>query len=149
MVLRCFSNPFVNCNQAAKAGTPLAAIETWLNSRIYSFDEEHIMRKEFVLAVALALGSTFAVAGGETSPQAFWDKHSKEGIMSKEDALKYKGADGKSVDVSKADANGDGKLSAAEWTKYHQESGAAGRAGDATKDAPKPAAPAAGAPAPK
>lgn len=103
------------------------------------------MRKEVLLAVALALGSTFAFAGGETSPQAFWDKYSKEGIMSKEDALKYKGPDGKSVDVSKADANGDGKLSAAEWTKYHQESGAAGRAGDA----PKPAAPAAGAPAPK
>jgi len=66
------------------------------------------MKKELVLAVALALGSTFAVAADEPC----------------------KGPDGKPVDVSKFDTDKDGTLSAAECAKATEGPGAAGRTGE-------------------
>lgn len=69
------------------------------------------MKKELVLAVALALGSTFAVAADEPC----------------------KGPDGKLVELSKADTDKDGKISAAECTK------ATGAAGPKVEGAPPPA----------
>jgi hypothetical protein len=68
------------------------------------------MKKELVLAVALALGSTVALAAGEASP--------------------CKGPDGKPVDVSKFDTDKDGTLSAAECAKATEGPGAAGRTGE-------------------
>jgi hypothetical protein len=110
------------------------------------------MRKEIALAVALALGSTLAIAGGDkagttsgttdspsattggasdkaNTPQAFWDKHAKEGSLSKDDAMKFRSADGKPVDFPKLDANSDNKVTQSEWNAYHATAGAAGRTG--------------------
>jgi hypothetical protein len=91
---------------------------------IIQLHEEIQMRKEIVLAVALALGSTFAVAADEPC----------------------KGPDGKPVELSKADTDKDGKISAAECAKATGAPGAAGREGGAAGDKPgaagdKPAAP--------
>jgi hypothetical protein len=72
------------------------------------------MRKEIALAVALALGSTFAVAADEP-------------------CLK----DGKPVELSKADTDKDGKISKAECDAA-TKAGAPGRAAEPT-GAPAPA----------
>jgi hypothetical protein len=123
------------------------------------------MRKEIALAVALALGSTLAIAAGDkatsettgspsattggasdkssldkvrepgagagqaNTPEAFWDKHAKQGTLSKDDAMKFRSADGKPIDFQKLDANNDNKISQSEWNAYHSTTGAAGRTG--------------------
>jgi hypothetical protein len=73
------------------------------------------MRKEIVLAVALALGSTFAVAADEPC----------------------KGPDGKPVALSTADTDKDGKISKSECDAA-TKAGAPGRAAEPT-GAPPPA----------
>jgi hypothetical protein len=60
------------------------------------------------------------------SPTSFGPKNAKDGFLSKEDALKFKGADGKSVDMQKLDVDNDGKISQREWAAYHESAGAAG-----------------------
>ena len=81
------------------------------------------MKKELVLAVALALGSTLAVAAGD---KECWDKNAKDGSLSKEAAALCN-----VKDFDKADANKDGKLSNAEYTQATAGGGAAGPKGDA------------------
>ena len=138
--------------------------------------------KKIAVAVALALGTTMAIAAddaGKTTPKAtgdkpvtssptpqqgqpagssvgdatagaFWTEHARGGYMTKEQAMKYKGKDGKTVDFKKMDTDSDNRVSQAEWQSYHQafaqkEGGPeeaagsrAGAAGPAGADAPKP-----------
>jgi hypothetical protein len=128
------------------------------------------MKRQIALAVALALGSTLAMAAGDKdkagtstgssatgagtsagsppetvgtpvgtggaasgmTPEAFWSKHAKEGSLSREDAMKYKTPEGKSVEFDRLDTNKDGKVSQSEWNAYHGATGAAGRTGGDT-----------------
>jgi hypothetical protein len=46
--------------------------------------------------------------------------------------MKYKSAEGQSVDFQKLDTNKDGKVSQSEWNSYHAMTGAAGRTGGDT-----------------
>ena len=103
---------------------------------------------KLALAIAIACGSTLAVAVdkssegtmGDTTGKAtakgagdtylaeeFWEKSAKRGYLSKVRAARFKGADGKGVDMQKLDADGDGRISAREWTTYHQTAGASGK----------------------
>lgn len=120
--------------------------------------------KKIAVAIALALGTTLAFAEGDkaqpsatgdkattTSPTpqqgqpsgssagdsnagAFWTENARGGYMTKEQAMGYKGADGKPMNFKKLDADSDGKVSQAEWTNYH-----GGSAGAAGPTAPEPA----------
>lgn len=72
-----------------------------------------------------AEGST----GATLTPQAFWDKHSKDGNLAREDAMKFRSPDGRPLDVQALDGNKDGKISQSEWNSYHSSTGAAGRTG--------------------
>ena len=122
------------------------------------------MKKLAIMAV-IALGSGLASAAddaksggaGTTTPSSntaigkpadkgaadvylaseYWTKHAKDGYMSKDVALQFKGADGKSVDWGRLDADNDGKVSEREWKQYHQTAGAAGlgASGDASTKA--------------
>ena len=65
-------------------------------------------------------------AGDTYLANEFWAKNAKDGFLSKEDALKFKGADGKSVDMQKLDVDNDGRISQREWAAYHESAGAAG-----------------------
>jgi hypothetical protein len=67
--------------------------------------------------------------GATLTPQAFWDKHSKDGNLAREDAMKFRSPDGRPLDLQRLDANNDGKVSQTEWTSYHSSTGAAGRTG--------------------
>jgi hypothetical protein len=106
--------------------------EDWrgVKPQIIQLHEEIQMRKEIVLAVALALGSTFAVAADEPC----------------------KGADGKAVSedvIKKFDKDGKPGLSATECLEATKAPG--GAAGPKGEDKPgaagdKPPAPPAGAP---
>jgi hypothetical protein len=76
-------------------------------------------------------GQPSARSGGDTKAGAFWTENARGGYMTKEQAMGYKGADGKPVDFKKLDKDGDGRVSQAEWTNYHgafpqREGGAAG-----------------------
>jgi hypothetical protein len=136
--------------------------------------------KRIALALALAFGTTVAIAAEEarketpqatgdkpvtTSPTpqqgqpagssvgdpnagAFWTEHARGGYMSKDQAMKYKGPGGKTVDFKKLDTDADSRVSQSEWENYHkafaQKEGGpkeAGAAGPAGADAPKPDAP--------
>jgi len=104
--------------------------------------------KKIAAAIALALGTTLAFAGDDakkaqpsatgdkattTSPTpqrgqppgssddtagAFWTEHSRGGYMTKEQAMKYKGKDGKPMDFKKLDADSDGRVSQTEWQSH-------------------------------
>lgn len=85
-----------------------------------------------------SMGKPTAQGAGDTMmAKDYWKKHSKEGSMTKEDALQFKGADGKKVSMDKLDTNQDGKVSEQEWTSYNDTAGAvgtgnSGKAGDTT-----------------
>lgn len=64
---------------------------------------------------------------GDDTAGAFWTEHARGGYMTKEQATGYKSTDGKSMDWTKLDANGDGRVSQEEWNNYHGAAGAAGR----------------------
>jgi hypothetical protein len=102
--------------------------------------------KKLAVAIAIACCSTLVLAddttqgttdtSGKASAQgagdtmtakAFWDKNAKDGYLSKEDAARFKGADGKSVDMQKLDIDNDGRISEREWTMYNKTAGAAGK----------------------
>lgn len=106
--------------------------------------------KKIAVAIALALGSTLAVAEGDkakpsaagdapvtTSPTpqqgqpsgssvgddnagAFWTENAREGHMTRDQAMKYKSADDQEMDFTKLDADNDGRVSQSEWTNYHE-----------------------------
>lgn len=101
---------------------------------------------KLAIAIAVALSSTLALAdndpatGTDTTGKAaakgagdsylakdFWDKNAKDGYLSKEDAARFKGADGKSVDMQKIDLDNNGRVSEREWMTYQQTAGAAGK----------------------
>lgn len=65
-------------------------------------------------------------AGDLMLAKEFWGQHAQGPSMSREEAMKFKGADGSTVDFRKLDTDGDGKVSEREWTTYHQTAGAAG-----------------------
>jgi len=76
---------------------------------------------------ATSVGKPTEKGAGDTYlANEFWAKNAKDGFLSKEDALKFKGADGKSVDMQKLDVDNDGKISQREWAAYHESAGAAG-----------------------
>ncbi|MGH8772823.1 MAG: hypothetical protein ACREV2_16860 [Burkholderiales bacterium] len=71
----------------------------------------------------------------------YWQQHSKDGYMTREQAMAYKGDN--PIDWRKLDADADSRVSRTEWTEYHsalksdgskdsgldERSGAAGRTG--------------------
>ncbi|MGH8719693.1 MAG: hypothetical protein ACREV0_12250, partial [Burkholderiales bacterium] len=57
---------------------------------------------------------------GDGAAGAFWTEHARGGYMTKDEAMKYKGADGKPMDFKKLDKNSDGRVSQSEWTTYHE-----------------------------
>ena len=81
--------------------------------------------RHITLAVCIALGSSVAFAANEattmpTHPSAedYWTQHQKDGAMSRDDAMQYKGSDGMAIDVKRMDTNGDGRISQDEWKAY-------------------------------
>jgi hypothetical protein len=136
--------------------------------------------KKIAVAVALALGTTMAIAAddkatpkatgdkpvtssptpqqgqpagssvGDANAGAFWTEHARGGYMTKDQAMKYKDKQGKTVDFKKMDADADNRVSQTEWQNYHaafaqKEGGPAeaagsrpGAAGPSGADAPKP-----------
>jgi hypothetical protein len=109
--------------------------------------------KTLALAISLACGATLALAQapptdtnagkaaakGGADPQLardFWEKHSKGGYLSKEDVARFKGADGKPLDLQKLDTDGDGRVSEKEWTSYQQAAGALRAAPDDAEHQP-------------
>jgi hypothetical protein len=100
---------------------------------------------KLALAIAMALSSTIVFAqdtgkaaatgaGDSMMAKDFWEKNAKGGFLSKEDVARFKGADGKTVDMQKIDMDNDGKVSEKEWSAYQQTAGAAGKSPPA-KDA--------------
>lgn len=116
--------------------------------------------KHIAVAVAFAFTSGMAVAADNTQQQRgvsdgtpkgnpaateYWTNHSKEGYMTREQAMSYKGKDGKPMDWKRLNTDTDDRISEAEWTAYHSpgatqsdgskdhgandRSGAAGRTG--------------------
>jgi hypothetical protein len=79
-----------------------------------------------------AEGST----GATLTPQAFWDKHSKDGNLGREDAMKFRSSDGRPIEFERLDMNKDGRVSQAEWISYHSSTGAAGRTGTTSPGEP-------------
>ncbi len=65
-------------------------------------------------------------AGDAYLATEFWGKNAKDGYLSKEDAGRFKGSDGKMVNMKMLDMDNDGRVSEREWTSYHQKAGAAG-----------------------
>lgn len=65
-------------------------------------------------------------AGDVYMAKEFWGQNAKGGYLSKEEAAKFKGSDGRSVDMQRLDFDSDGRVSEREWTTYHQTAGAAG-----------------------
>jgi hypothetical protein len=102
--------------------------------------------KHIALAVALAFGSTLAMAEStaqkqgatDGSPQGnvaageYWKKHSKQGYMTRDHAMSYKGADNKPIDWKRLNTDADERVSEAEWTAYHNPGATRS---DGTKDA--------------
>ena len=119
--------------------------------------------RHIALAIALAFGSTLAMAEtttqargatdgspkGDAAASEYWTKHSKEGYMTRDQAMSYKGADNKPMDWKRLNTDADERVSEAEWTAYHKPGatksdgtkdqgtseragGAAGRTGDAS-----------------
>ena len=60
-------------------------------------------------------------ASGEMNSQAgqYWTRNSKDGYMSREGSMNHRGSDGRAMDFSKADSDGDGRISEREWRAYH------------------------------
>lgn len=56
----------------------------------------------------------------------FWSKNARDGHLSKEDAARFKGSDGSTVNFQRLDMNSDGRVSEREWKTYHEAAGAAG-----------------------
>ena len=93
--------------------------------------------KRVAVATWIIVASTLAVAADRstTKPEGaergardsqqisaaktYWATHARGGSMSREDALKFKGPDGKGVDMGKLDPANRGKISEEEWTAYH------------------------------
>jgi hypothetical protein len=87
---------------------------------------------------------------GDANAGAFWTEHARGGYMTKDQAMKYKDKQGKTVDFKKMDADADNRVSQTEWQNYHaafaqKEGGPAeaagsrpGAAGPSGADAPKP-----------
>lgn len=93
--------------------------------------------KHIAIAAAFALGSSVAMAQsagmsgsggagvgnagavGDPDVGAYWDKTSKDGYMTRDQATGYRSKDGKTMDMAKADKDGDGRVSRSEWTNYH------------------------------
>ena len=63
-------------------------------------------------------GATGTGTTGALAPNEFWAQHSKGGYMTKDDAMTFKGADGKSIDMQKLDTDNDGRISEREWSTY-------------------------------
>lgn len=75
-----------------------------------------------------AVGKAAAQGAGDAYlAKEFWDKNAKDGYLSKEAVARFKGADGKGVDMQKIDLDKDGRVSEPEWTTYQQTAGAAGK----------------------
>jgi hypothetical protein len=51
----------------------------------------------------------------------YWDQNSKDGYMTRDKAVQFKGSDGKPADWDKLDKDKDGRASRAEWLSYHNE----------------------------
>lgn len=62
-----------------------------------------------------------ASASGEMNQQAgsYWTRNAKDGYMSRESSMNYKGSDGRSMEFSQADTDRDGRISEREWRAYH------------------------------
>jgi hypothetical protein len=104
-------------------------------------------------ALAVALTATLAFAADDKSPgstdttgkaaatgsgdtylaKEFWTKNAKDGYLSKDDVARFKGADGKGVDMQKLDLDNDGRVSEREWNAYQQTAGAAGKTSNAAE----------------
>jgi hypothetical protein len=101
------------------------------------------------LVVALSSPVAFAITPSDSSANDaaandYWNSHAQAGTMTKEEAMKFKGADGKSVDWNRLDANHDGKVDHEEWVAYTKGGGADMNATNktgTTKVEPKKAAP--------
>lgn len=116
--------------------------------------------KHIAVAVAFAFASGMAVAAdstqqrrdvsdgspkGNTAATEYWTEHSKDGYMTRDQAMGYKAADKKAMDWKRLNTDADDRVSEAEWTAYHSQgatssdgskdfgaderSGAAGRTG--------------------
>jgi len=83
--------------------------------------------------------ATPSVANSQLSKNAqdYWKQNSRDGYMSREMTMGYRGADGqpytgpdgKGMDFADIDTDGDGRCSAQEWTAYHSQSSGAGATG--------------------
>ena len=72
--------------------------------------------------------ATAATGAGDTMlAKQFWQQNSKDGYLGKEDVARFKGADGKNVDMQALDTDNDGRVSEREWNTYQQTAGAAGK----------------------
>jgi hypothetical protein len=138
-----------------------------------NFNQRSVDMRKIAVAIALAMGTTLALAADDTkkvepkatgdkavtgspTPQqgqpagsdtagAFWTEHARDGYMTKEQAMKYKGADGKAMDFKKLDADNDGRVSQSEWQKHtsfaQKEGGPKEKAGAAGPAPREPAPP--------
>lgn len=65
-------------------------------------------------------GDSSSASGEMSSPSGqYWTRNSKDGFMTRESSMNHKGSDGRAMNFSKADSDGDGRLSEREWRAYH------------------------------
>jgi hypothetical protein len=66
-------------------------------------------------------------SGGATPPSAqidplanqFWTQNSREGFLTRDEALGFRGADNNALDWDRLDTDLDGRVSQSEWSTYH------------------------------
>ncbi len=49
---------------------------------------------------------------------SYWQKHARDGYMSKDDAMKFKNPEGKTPDASRLRADSQGRISQKQWTAW-------------------------------
>lgn len=91
--------------------------------------------KQIAIAIAFAFTSGVAIAAdtqqrrdvsdgspkGNTAATEYWTKHSKDGYMTRDQAMGYKAADKKAMDWKRLNTDADDRVSEAEWTAYHSQ----------------------------
>lgn len=104
--------------------------------------------KTTAIMLAALLGSAAAVAqsgagagagpGDHPGATQHWEKNAKDGYMTREQAMAYKPSNGKPMNFSEADRDGDGRVSQSEWMNYHGMGSASGaRSGHGSTDKTK------------
>jgi len=64
-------------------------------------------------------GTTGIVPPADPLANQFWTQNSREGFLTRDEALGFRGADNNALDWDRLDTDLDGRVSQSEWSTYH------------------------------